>query len=121
MRSLRRNQKTIGYALYKGRQDIFDENGFMTGEKGPSYGKTKAVKATISNVGGRISNTAYGKFDDYDITIVIDDTKIPFDEKSIFWIDVPLSTAHDYEVTKINRTFDFTRIYLVRIKDGGRF
>lgn len=119
MRSLRRNQKTIYYELYKGKTDVLDENDMYTGEKKPEYDKQKSVRATVSDVGGRIANASYGKKESYDISVIVDDTAIKFTEKTRFWVGNDPKGFHNYEVTQINPTFDHVRIYLTKVRVNG--
>lgn len=86
MRDLLRNQITVEYALYLGKKEIVDKNGFATGEYAPAYGEKKALKISISPNKGDYSQQQFGNLLDYDRTMVTHDTSCPIDENTLVYI-----------------------------------
>lgn len=86
MRDLSRNQITIEYALYLGKKEIVDENGFVTGEYAPAYSERKALKISVSPNKGDYSQQQFGNLLDYDRTMVTHDKGCPIDENALVYI-----------------------------------
>lgn len=100
MRDLKRNQRTIYYALRTGETADYDEYGNETGESTPTYGDIVALNCNVSASIGEEAVNAFGSFTNYSRTIVVADTACPMDENSIVWFGIPTTEPHNYIVTK---------------------
>lgn len=87
MRCLKRNERTIWYALYDHAEEIIDEAGYPTGEYIPVYGSPVEMRANVSPATGSARAEQFGNLEDYDKVIVTCDTLCPIDENSILFID----------------------------------
>lgn len=107
MRALERNKRTVYYALYLGKQPIFDENGYDTGESKPEYTEPAALRIHVSPSAGESATRQFGEVVDYDRTLVTCDLQLPVDEKTVFWIDsLDTSKPYDYVVKKVARSLN---------------
>lgn len=100
MRGLRRNERTIYYALRTGETANYDEYGNETGESTPTYGEIKALKCNVSASAGEDAVNAFGNFTNYSRTITVADAACPMDEDSVVWFGVPTTEPHNYIVTR---------------------
>lgn len=100
MRDLKRNQRTIYYALRTGETVDTDEYGNETSESTPTYGSPIKMSAHVSGAAGEDAVNAFGSFTNYSRTIVTTDTSCPLDEDSIVWFGVPETGPHNYIVTR---------------------
>lgn len=100
MRDLKRNQRTLYYALRTGETANYDEYGNETGESTPTYGKIMALNCNVSASVGEDAVNAFGSFTNYSRTIIVGDTACPMDEESIVWFGVPITEPHNYIVTR---------------------
>lgn len=100
MRDLKRNQRTLYYALRTGETANYDEYGNETGESTPTYGKIMALNCNVSASVGEDTVNAFGSFTNYSRTIIVGDTACPMDEESIVWFGVPITEPHNYIVTR---------------------
>lgn len=96
MRSLKRDQRTIYYALYK-KDGAVDKYGNKIG----GYTKPRKLKINVSVAKGNVNYNAFGKDTDYDREMSTTDTNCPIDIYSKLWIEVDTSKPHDYVVTKV--------------------
>lgn len=87
MRCLKRNERTIWYALYDHAEEIIDEAGYPTGEYIPVYGSPVEMKANVSPATGSTQTEQFGSLEDYDKVIVTCDTDCPIDENTVLFID----------------------------------
>lgn len=109
MRSLKRNQIKIYYALFKSKIPILDEDNNETGDYESGYSNPVPFKIRVSPNKGESENNAFGKSLDYDRIMYTADKSFPIDEFSILWIDsIPeikedgtTETPHDYSVKKV--------------------
>ena len=100
MRSLRRNTRTIYYALYTGDTANFDEYGNETGESTPTYGDITALRVNISAASGQDAVQAFGSFTEYTRTMFVADNNCPIDEDSIIWFGIEPTEPHNYIVAR---------------------
>lgn len=106
MRCLQRNKKPIYYALYQGKTEILDGNGYKTGQFRLSYSTPTAINVNVSANKGLSELSLFGSNIVYDRTIVIDDVNCPIDEYTKLWVDAPVYDSqnnllpHDYIVIK---------------------
>jgi len=89
MRLMRRNTRTIWYALCKGRGPVtYDEDGYETGDGDVEYTDPEEL---VCNVGpaetGEALVNIFGISDDYDRVILTDDLSCPIKSDSVLWVD----------------------------------
>lgn len=120
MRTLKRNQVTFYYSLYEGKEPITDEQGYLTGETKVLYSEPIECKANISPAKGEAYADIFGTNILYDKVICIE--KSPFDENTVFFVDVPPEKnsedeyTPDYCVKKIAKSLNSTLIAISKIK-----
>lgn len=106
MRDLVKNKQTIYYALYSGKTDIRDGNGFITGEFTLGYGTPTSMEINISPGRGGSDYELFGANTSYDHTMTTTDIDCPITENTIVWYDKsPYDsnnnlTPHNYIVVK---------------------
>lgn len=117
MRCMNLNKSTLWYALYKGREQVKDEYGNLSGEYKLTYENPQEFKANISAARGESQSNQFGENASYDKTIVLDKDIIGIDEYTVLWIDSTpqlnedgslatdengnIITPHDYIVRKV--------------------
>ena len=100
MRNLMRNVTKISYKLYLGEQDLLDDDGYRTGEKGISYSELNECYMSISGNKSDSEMSQFGRNLDYDRTMSTADMKCDIDEHSLLWIDADINGAHNFIVKK---------------------
>ena len=128
MRVLLRNKVSFYYALYEGKQEVIDEQGFYTGETKLSYTKPIACLANISAAQGRTETLAFGDNLSYDKTMVFDiEFFPPIDESSVLWVDVlpelddegNTSTPYDYIVRRVAKSLNGVSVAISKVDVNG--
>lgn len=123
MRCLSINKKVFYYALFNGKNEIRDENGFLTGGYKLEYGKPIKATANISAAQGETNIRQFGENVPYDKVIVMDVPDISIDEYAILWIDtLPVlnkdkttDTPHDYVVKKVARSLNSVSLAVAKV------
>lgn len=123
MRCLARNKATFYYALFNGKEEIRDENGYLTGSYRLSYGKPIKARANISAAQGETNVRQFGENVPYDKVIVMDDSGVAIDEYAILWVDkLPVlngdrttNTPHDYVVKRVARSLNSISIAVAKV------
>lgn len=107
MKLMKRNTRTIYYALYTGRgEPIEDSDGYETGESAVVHGTPVALVCNVGAVEkGETWIAVFGIEDNYDRVIVTDDMSCPIDENTVLWVDVAPtnSTPYDYTVWRVSK------------------
>lgn len=87
MRCLERNKQPFYYSTYVGKEEMRDENGYLTGEY--KVIRTIPVKSygNISSSKGRLVNQAFGSDLRYDKVLILDNYAPQMNEYTVFWID----------------------------------
>lgn len=101
MRTLKRNQQNVHYALYVGKTEKIDSNGYRTGQYVTEYTEPTLLKAVISANRGEASQEMFGINTNYSRTMITEDMRCPIDENSIIWIDKPTEKPHNYVVVQV--------------------
>lgn len=116
MRTMRRNQQWIAYALLEGKQEIMDGERH-TGQPNLIFSEPKLIKASVSASRGSADAELFGIAEQYDKTIVLDELtqNLGICETSRVWIDTLPNPAlnaetppHDYVVTRVARSLNLT-------------
>lgn len=123
MRCLVKNKVTFYYALLNGKENLRDENGFLTGDFRLNYGKPIKSKANISAAMGETTIRQFGENVPYDKVIAMEKPDISIDEYSILWIDtMPVlkedgttDTPHDYVVKQVARSLNSVSLAVSKV------
>lgn len=116
MRTLKRNKQTIYYALYEGKEPVYDEYGNPTGEYEVFYSEPVLLRINVSAARGEYSTRQFGEIENYDKILLTDDVNVPISETSILWIDnLDISEPHDYVVKKIAKSLNSVSIAVSKV------
>lgn len=123
MRCLVKNKVMFYYALLNGKENLRDENGFLTGDFRLNYGKPIKAKANISAAMGETTIRQFGENVPYDKVIAMENPDISIDEYSILWIDtMPVlkedgttDTPHDYVVKQVARSLNSVSLAVSKV------
>lgn len=100
MRSLRRNKRTLYYALHIKDKPIVDEYGNETSETEPVYTTPEELHGNVSAATGEDVAQAFGNFTNYSRALCVSDNACPLEVRSIVWFGVDVGRPHNYEVTR---------------------
>lgn len=114
MKCLERNKQKIKVCLYQGKSEIIDSDGYETGEFDVSYSAPMEIYACVSSAHGYAQIQTFGTDLVYDKTITIDNTRLPIDENTLFFIDEMPKYDHttkqvlnkDYSVKRISKSLN---------------
>lgn len=107
MRSLKKNQRELWYALYQEKIPILDENGDETGDYTTGYSPPVFFEANLSPGKGSAQAEMFGTNVDFTRTISTTDLSLPIKETSLVWYETDPAlladgtadpTSADYEV-----------------------
>ena len=127
MRTLERNKRTFAYALYMGKQEMTDDEGYLTGEPKLTYSEWIPCSANISAARGDTQTEQFGISEQYDKTIVIDDVNCPIDENTVLAIDIEPNTnsdgtpIFDYIVKKKAVSLNSVTYAISKVKVDGEY
>lgn len=117
MRELERNKQLVHYAQFDQIEPIYDEDGNDTGEVRPKYSEPVELRINVSPAVGESATRQFGEVVDYDRTLVICDTSLPIDERTVFWIDeTDTDKPFDYTVKKVARSLNSLQIAVKRVE-----
>ena len=100
MRELERNKQRIYYALYTGKVDAVDANGYKTGEKTKSYSDPVSFRINVSPARGNADREIFGIDLSYTRTMTTDKLDCPIDVDTILWVGRDTSEPHNYIVVR---------------------
>jgi len=100
MRELERNKQRIYYALYTGKVDAVDANGYKTGEKTKSYSDPVPFRINVSPARGNADREIFGIELSYIRTMTTDKLDCPIDVDTILWVGRDTSEPHNYIVVR---------------------
>ena len=113
MRLLKRNLRTIKYALYQSKTNIVEntQDAWETGEKALAYSQPVELECNVSSAMGRTAIEMFGDLRNYEKIIVTDDTNCPINEQSILFVDVPGEAVdgkyvYDYIVRRVAKSLN---------------
>jgi hypothetical protein len=106
MKTLKRNKQTLYYALFEGKEEIKDENGYRTGEHQLKYLHPIKARMNISAAKGTAESEMFGISLNYTKTLVTDDIKCPIKEDSILWIDATPDEPYNYIVVQVAKSLN---------------
>jgi len=108
MRTLKRNQQPVYYALYEGKTNSVDQYGDPTGEPVVTYSTPTLIMCNVSPSRGTADAELFGINLEYSKTLCIEDVNCPIQEDSILWIGrTPENeTPHNYIVKAVARSLN---------------
>ena len=113
MRSLRRNQQTIWYALLSEHAET-DEWGNADNIK--EYGSPIPMNIGVSANRGETSAQAFGADLNYDREMITHDMDCPIDEYTHLWVDGrDIIDTHNYEVVAVSKSLNCIRYAIRRV------
>lgn len=118
MKLLKRNLQTIYYKLYLGTVEVLDDDGNETGEKNITYSDVYTVQANVSSATGNVAHEQFGLLENYDRVVLIDNTKLPISEDTIFNLDEETpteDTVFNYRVMRISKSLNVLAIALEKV------
>ena len=86
MRGLKKNQRTMYYALYDSEIPIYDDDGNLELETMAGFKEPVQFKASLSTSQSDAEESPFGKNVTYDRVISTCDTSLPIDENSLIWV-----------------------------------
>lgn len=108
MRLLRKNQKTISYQNYIGKEPVVNKEGFETGEYEVKYTEKRTLKCTITprsntntNINGNTFPGYIGNLTSYEKIILTTDMETGINENTLLFIDQ--TTEPDYKVSALSK------------------
>lgn len=120
MRTLDRNKQTFHYATYLGKTDMYDDDGYMTGESAMTYSEWKEYSANISAATGESQIEQFGNSEQYDRVIVTDDVNCEIDENTILCVDIEAiegnTKVFDYIVKKKAKSLNSVSYAISKVK-----
>ena len=121
MKALARNKQTIYYALYKGKEKVYDANGLYTGDHKPSYEEPVKMRMNVSAARGSASVEMFGVNTNYSKVLVTDDMSCPIEETSVMWVGhTPNETAdnYNYRVVRVGKSLNSIVYAISEIENG---
>ena len=85
MRNLKKNERKMYYATYKGKQPILDSAGDETGDFSIVYSPPVQFEASLSSGNGSAQREVFGIGIDFTRSISTTDTSLPITETSLVW------------------------------------
>ena len=87
MRCAVRNKQTFWYALYEGREPMYDEYGNEIGYA-LRYGAPVECRGNVSPARGAAATAVFGRDEEFTCTLVVERWNTPINELAILWIGV---------------------------------
>ena len=107
MVSLQSNRQKIYYGELTGWQDVYDSEGYKTGEKKKTYSTPAPFLIYVSPAKGQNAWNPYGIGDEYSNVMSTNDRTCPITENSVLWIGIDpfdqygnVVREHNYIVTR---------------------
>ena len=118
MRLVKRNLRSIYYALYAGRIPVLDDEGNETGETEISYSEPVELKVNVSPASGRTQAEMFGTDESYDKIIITDQMDCPIDENTVLYVDqMPgEGITYDYIVKRVAKALHHISYAVSKVK-----
>lgn len=123
MKNLTRNLRQFYFANFIGKEQLKDEQGFLTGESQVVYSEPIKAYANISGAKGLVQAEQFGETLDYDKVLVTSNVNLPITETSVLCIDKEPAKdnlgnlLYDYKVIRIAKTLNVLSIAVSKVKD----
>ena len=106
------NQKTVSYALYSGKTEVLDSNGYRTGQYTESYDTPIEARMSIDRVRGTAVNDGYGITEPVVLRLTTSDMCTDFDLDTKFYVD-----GKEYKVLDIERSLCLTKAVVITVQE----
>lgn len=106
------NQKTVSYALYSAKTEVFDANGYRTGQYTESYGTPIETRMSIDRVRGTAKNDGYGITEPVVLRLTTSDMCTDFDLDTKFFIE-----DKEFKVLDIERSLALTKAVVITVQE----
>lgn len=108
MRTLKRNQQPVYFALFTGKTQTVDQYGDPTGEPVVTYSTPELLMCNVSPSRGTADAELFGINLDYSKTLCVEDVNCPIQEDSILWIErtPENNTPHNYIVKAVAKSLN---------------
>lgn len=122
MKLQRRNLTKIWYCLFKERANLYDDDGYETGEPAIKYEKPESLKCSVSAAKGNAQVETFGNLESYDKVIITDKMDCPIDENSVLFVDKEPEffngkpIGYDYKVIRIAKSLNLISIAISKVK-----
>lgn len=114
-----RNAKVFHYATYKGKTEIIDPYGNVTGYSEIEYNEPVEMRARISPAKGKSDIDFFGVNLNYSRTITTTDMNCSIDENTVLWVDEQdITKPHDYEVVSVAKDINYI-VYAIKKVNVG--
>lgn len=117
MRTLKRNKRPVAYAFYDGVEELYDEDGNLTGEYKVKYTAPVRTLMNVSGGRGQADIAMFGLTQTFGRTATTEDLSTPFNTETVFWIETDPSTEpFDYRVAAVSRTINQVVLALAEVE-----
>ena len=106
MRGLRRNKQTLYYALYTGKEKVYDSYGDFTGDYTETYSAPVKIDMNIAPAQGTADWNPFGIDTPYTHVAMTFDLNCPISETSKVWINKSTNEAANYVVMAVARSLN---------------
>lgn len=113
MRGLRRNKTTLYYALYQGKDNLYDHNGLFTGDYAENYAAPVKTRMNVAPNQDDVEWNPFGISTPYHKVAMTFDLKCPITEASKVWIDKSIDEPANYVVEAIAKSLNVI-VYALR-------
>ena len=113
MRGLRRNKTTLYYALYQGKQKVYDHNGLFTGDYEETYSEPVKARMNVAPAQGDADWNPFGISTPYHKAVMTFDLNCPISETSKVWIDKSIDEPANYVVVALAKSLNVI-VYALR-------
>ena len=87
MRNIKRSQREMHYALFRGTLPQLDENGDETGDAVETYSNPVYFEASLSSGNGKVQRELFGADVKFERTISTTDINLPISVDSLVWYE----------------------------------
>ena len=117
MRTLKRNKRPVAYAFYDGVEELYDEEGSLTGEYKVKYTTPVYTLMNVSGGRGQADIAMFGLTQTFGRTATTEDLCTPFSTETVFWIETdPRTEPFDYRVAAVSRTINQVVLALAEVE-----
>jgi len=117
LRTLKRNKRPVAYAFYDGVEELYDEEGNLTGEYRVKYTPPVYTLMNVSGGRGQADIAMFGLTQTFGRTATTEDLCTPFNTETVFWIETdPRTEPFDYRVAAVSRTINQVVLALAEVE-----
>lgn len=107
MRTLELNKTTMWVVSCLGMEDIYDENGYYTGEQELTYSEPKKIRINLYPATGEVLTRQFGS--NVDVDMVSSSTNVVLDKDDLLFYKKPINnydSEYDFRVTSIMKSLN---------------